>query len=138
MSTLHFTDAELACQCGCGRLPTQAFQDRLELELREPWRRPLHVNSGARCPLHNIHVSKTGPDGPHTIDATDFGMAGPSVHDFLVLAMVGPELWREWIKRGRPGFRGIGVHQRGEHAARFVHVDDIPDGMQPRPRVWTY
>jgi len=31
------------------------------------------------------------------------------------------------------------VNQKGPHAARFIHLDDLPDAEgQPRPTIWSY
>ena len=124
MSTLHFTDAELACHCGCGALPPTQFQAALE-EFRLYYGAPMRLSSGARCPVHNASVSHTGPHGPHTIAAVDVLCHGRDARALLDAAI-------------RWGWSGIGVHQRGPSAARFLHLDDLPDGAHPRPWVWTY
>lgn len=125
MATLNFTDEEFNCNCGCGALPSRQFQDKVQY-LRTLWGKPLKVSSARRCPVYNQQVSSTGPDGPHTKDAIDFEMSGEDVWHFVRLAM-------------NNGFTGIGVHQRGPHDKRFVHLDDLPDEPgQPRPRVWSY
>lgn len=125
MSTLHFSDRELACSCGCAGLPPQEFQDELE-KLRVRWGSPLPVSSGFRCAKRNQQVSNTGPRGPHTRGAVDLLVPPDRVVDFLMLAI-------------RHGWRGIGLHQHGPHASRFVHLDRLPNAPDcPRPRVWTY
>lgn len=125
MATEHFTDAELSCRCGCGLLPSRAFQDKNE-RLRRLWGKPLIVSSAKRCPAHNRKVSTTGDNGPHTKDAIDYVVAPEDVWGFVRLAM-------------NNGFTGIGVHQRGPYDKRFVHLDDLPNEPgQPRPRVWSY
>lgn len=125
MSTRNFSDAELTCHCGCGLLPPQEFQDRLQ-ELREEFDTPMVITSGARCPEHNARVSKTGRTGPHTRGAVDVLLSGPAVYDLVRVAQ-------------RRGWSGIGLRQSGPHAQRIVHLDRLENGPGcPRPRIWTY
>lgn len=122
--TPHFSDAELACKCGCGLLPPQDVQDRAE-RARVIFGKPLKVN-GARCPTYNQQVSSTGPNGPHTRGAIDFVVAGADA-----LRLVGILL--------QVGFTGIGVSQKGPHDKRFIHGDILPNAPgQPRPWIWSY
>lgn len=125
MSTLHFSDAELCCSCGCGGLPPQEFQDHLE-RLRTGWGRPLVVSSGYRCSKRNQEVSTTGPNGPHTRGAVDLIVPPEDVLRFVHAAIL-------------LGWHGIGLCQHGAMSRRFVHIDRLPNGEGcPRPRVWTY
>jgi peptidase M15-like protein len=121
--TPHFTVAEMACRCGCGRLPSLPFVQRLE-ELRVAFNRPMPVTSGARCPAYNATVSLTGEDGPHTKDAVDVAVSRRDAYDLMVLA---PQF----------GFTGIGFKQHG--GKRYVHLDALPSAPgQPRPTLWSY
>ena len=121
--TPHFSDAELACKCGCGLLPAQSSQDRLE-RVRVRFGKPMRVTSGSRCPDYNARVSGTGRTGPHTKGAFDIGAERG---DALTLVRIALE----------EGFTGIGVQQKG--AGRFIHLDDLPDAPgQPRPTIWSY
>jgi zinc D-Ala-D-Ala carboxypeptidase len=120
---MFFSDAELACKCGCGLLPPPAHRAKLE-RLRERFGKPLIVTSGARCPAHNARVSSTGSTGPHTKGATDVGVRGADALRLIDLAL-------------EQGFTGIGVSQKG--LVRFIHLDDLPDAPgQPRPTIWSY
>ena len=123
---MFFTDAELACRCGCGLLPKPESRARLE-RLRERCAFPFIITSGARCAVYNALVSGTGDDGPHTTgQAFDVGVAG--------------EHALRLVDRAREeGFTGVGVKQHGPHGKRFIHLDDLPnaDG-QPRPWIWSY
>lgn len=122
--TPHFTNAEVACKCGCGMLPKQDFMDKVE-RVRVRCGFPLPVSSGARCEKHNSSVSHTGTDGPHTKGrAIDFTVRGTQALT-VVRAML------------EEGFTGIGVSQKGE--SRFIHGDDLPNTMgSPRPWIWSY
>jgi hypothetical protein len=123
VSTEHFSDAELTCKCGCGFLPPQSEQDRLE-RLRVAYARPMRVTSGGRCPDHNEKVSGTGRTGPHTKAAFDIEVGRGNAFDLMVLA---PQF----------GFTGIGFKQKG--VIRFVHLDALPNEIgQPRPTIWSY
>jgi zinc D-Ala-D-Ala carboxypeptidase len=122
MPTAHFNFLELRCKCGCGKLPPQDFQDKIEA-LREKFGAPLVISSGARCAVHNQAVSTTGPGGPHTVAAVDFRIHGPEAFRLLKLAL-------------EMGFTGIGVRQKGPREGRFIHVDDRR--RHPGPAVWSY
>jgi hypothetical protein len=51
----HFTDAELACKCGCGMGLDRNFRKLLE-EIRTEFGRPMTISSGARCTVHNRKI----------------------------------------------------------------------------------
>lgn len=123
--TPYFSDAELACKCGCGMLPEPDFMKKVE-GLRVAWGKPMKVTSAARCPAHNAAVSSTGANGPHTTGrAIDFGIERGDAWRVLKIAM------------SLGTFTGIGVQQKGN--GRFLHIDDLPDAPgQPRPTVWSY
>lgn len=118
--TPHFKTSELACKCGCGMLPAQAFMDKVE-RLRVAYGKALTVTSAARCPEHNAKVSGTGRTGPHTTGrAIDFAVDRADAYRLAKLAF-------------EQGFTGIGFQQKG--AGRFLHVDDLTEG---RPTIWSY
>lgn len=124
--TPHFTNAELACRCGCGLLPELGFMLKVE-RVRMRFAKPMRVSSAARCAEHNARVSRTGATGPHTRRrAIDFTVNGEDALRVVQLMI-------------EEGFTGIGVAQRGPHGARFIHGDDLPDASgQPRPFIWSY
>jgi uncharacterized protein YcbK (DUF882 family) len=123
-STQNFSHTELRCQhCGANDM-SMVFLDRLQ-EIREEFGKPMRVNSGYRCPVHDAAL---GGKGPHqTGRAIDIGISGS---DALVLV----ELARGY------GMTGIGVKQSGQpHANRYIHMDDLGDGVSgPRPWLWSY
>lgn len=123
----HFSEAELACQCGCNRQEmVPSFMEKLET-LRIAFGKPMPVSSGYRCPMHNAQASHTGLAGPHTTGmAVDILISGKDAYHLLALAI-------------SHGFTGIGLSQRGAHNSRFLHLDMIEPGPgRPRPTVWTY
>ena len=124
--TPHFLKRELACKCGCGRLPQQSFMDKVEnLRMRAGF--PMPVSSAMRCPEYNAKKSSTGGWGPHTTGrAIDILVSGSRAFELMRLAMTS-------------GFTGVGVNQKGPHDQRFIHLDDLPDAeKQPRPAPWSY
>lgn len=125
----HFKPREFACRCGkCGSDGTEMdleFVDKLD-QLRERSHIPFYITSGYRCPAYNMQVSTTGADGPHTTGrAADVKLSGASVFRVMQQSTLGG-----WMT-------GIGLHQRGPHSKRFIHLDDLGQ-PHPRPRVWTY
>jgi uncharacterized protein YcbK (DUF882 family) len=120
VATRDFTDDELRCQCGCGKLNPDprfsVFMDRVQV-LREQYGKPLTVTSAYRCPKHPIEAKKAVA-GQHTIAAIDLGVSRSDAHEILRLAFL-------------LGFTGIGVNQKGNH--RFIHLDD-----REVPTVWSY
>lgn len=110
MSWKHFKHHEFSCKhCGENKME-DSFVDKLDA-LREECGFPLRLTSAYRCPEHNMRVSTTGPDGPHTTGrAVDIAVRGPQAYRVVALA-------------AKHGFTGIGVHQKG--AVRFIHLDDL-------------
>ncbi len=132
MKWKHFsyeTDPMLRCPCGeCdGGEMDPDFMRKLD-NVRAAVGVPFKVTSGYRCPEYNAEISTTGEDGPHT--------TGRAVD----IAMHGPQVWKTLAEcRGR-GIYGVGLKQHGDHASRFMHLDDLEpqDSKGPRPWVWTY
>jgi len=130
MRILHFIPHEFRCRCGTcgsdGREMQLDFVQKLD-DLRERCGFPFIVTSGYRCPAHNLTVSTTGQDGPHTTGrAVDLALSGPNVHTLLRQVTLGG-----WMS-------GIGLKQHGPYTGRFIHLDDLEAPQHPRPRVWTY
>lgn len=133
----HFTTAELACSCGeCGQgegemdpiFMSIIVDIRIELNFSFP------VTSGFRCSAYNdsLYVALgfapgTHLHGPHTTGrAIDMNLYDKQLYKFMALA----------FKKGMTGF---GLKQHGPRNKRFVHTDDLPQGVgQPRPHIWTY
>jgi hypothetical protein len=130
MSWDHFTEAEMACRCGCGKCRmSENFMARLG-GLRKDVKFQFIVTSGARCTVHNeavggavmsAHLEQS--DGAHAVDVSVWG--------HRVFALVSAAC--------RHGFMGIGLMQDGPLDYRFVHLDDmIGTPGRPRPWIWTY
>ena len=121
-----FSAEELRCKCGCGDADMDpAFMVKL-IAMRREAGFPFPLSSAYRCPAHNDRESGTGKTGPHTTRrAVDVRVSGARAY---------------WIvaNAARFGFSGIGVHQKGPHDKRFIHLDDSQAAIHPRPWVWSY
>lgn len=125
----NFTPEEMASHQGKGPLVIESeFMDRLQ-NLRLAYGRPMILSSAYRTPEYNAQVSKSGRTGAHTERAVDVKVYGHQTFELIALAI-------------GLGFTGIGVAQEPArpHAARFVHLDDIPPNHphNPRPMFWSY
>lgn len=124
----HFSDSELRCRCGCGRMDMdENFMKRL-VALRKRLGFPMRVTSAYRCPAHDAAVggSSTPGEGPHALGrAVDIALVGERVPILLKLAL-------------GSGFTGFGLRQKGPWDERFIHLDDLSSEQASRPRIWTY
>jgi hypothetical protein len=110
----HFTVGEMHCRCGCGMRVTPKLIVLLEA-LRSLVGRPLIINSGARCTVHNKSVGGY-PKSKHLSGiAADIRVIDES-HSYSIIHHA-PNL----------GFNGIGVDDA------FIHVD-----LRAKPARWTY
>lgn len=108
----HFTAHEIACPC-CGEVYIwPAFLDAME-RLRQRVGRPIIINSGHRCAIHNALVGGA-PLSQHKTLAIDVRLAG---HDPRTLA----------LEAARSGFTGFGFGNT------FLHLDG-----RARPGHWFY
>lgn len=66
----HFDSSEFRCKCGCGICNVSAtLLTKLE-RLRHQLGRPIHINSGCRCPAYNAKVGGV-PDSAHVTTETE-------------------------------------------------------------------
>ena len=131
----HFTHREFECKCeACAKKRHQdmapidwftsaEFKSFMEplMSLRRNLAFPFQINSGYRCPAYNDSLydgDGTHLNGPHTKGAADIGVSFERAYKLTALAM-------EWEL-------GVGIHQRGDVAQRYIHLDN------QGPRVWTY
>ena len=122
-STKNFSDEELRCKCCDDNFMDEEFLDRLQ-EVRDKFGKAMHLSSAYRCPVWNDQVSMTGRKGPHTTGrACDVLVSGKEALRLISIAL-------------DCGMQGIGVKQHGEYAGRFVHLDDLDEGV--RPHIWSY
>ena len=121
--TPNFSAAEMACKCGCGQSNMDAsFMKRLQ-ELRTIIG-PLTITSGYRCPDHNRAIGG-GPE--HVLGrAADIQCHG--------------QLARRIVEVSAGFFPRLGISQRGDIAARFIHVGTAEPGEVngASPWIWSY
>ena len=101
------------------------FMRRL-IGLRRDFARAMVVTSSYRPLNHPDEIDKDYP-GTHTLGrAVDVAIYGGPALRLFALAVV-------------HGFTGVGVHQSGAHARRFLHLDDLDaTDHRPRPYLWGY
>lgn len=122
----NFTWKELECKCGCETRCIDPEAIRLLQALRDRLGKPVHINSAARCPRHNLsvggakksrHLSQVNLDTGICIqrsDAFDISLRNQSVAEVRDQAKL-------------VGFRGIGIYKS------FIHID-----LRPRTYEWMY
>lgn len=116
-----FTDDELRCRCGCGKMEMNSRFMGLVIEMRLELDTPFNVTSAYRCPQYNQQVSSTGVRGPHTYGRALDIAAGSSLKSQILTAA---------LARGMTRF-GIGKN--------FIHIDDLGrDEGFPAGVIWTY
>ena len=125
MNWIYFTEQELACKGTdeCDMHPE--FMEKL-IAVREDYNEPMIITSGYRHLAYNDTIGGA-KNSPHLYGrAVDVKVAGGDA-----LRLMGAAL--------RHGMTGVGVKQRGEHARRFIHLDDMPQSdTHPRPWIWSY
>ncbi|MBA7601417.1 hypothetical protein ES703_08490 [subsurface metagenome] len=115
---VYFTDDEIQCKCGCGKLIKRDLHfTRMNL-LRQAMGRALRVNSWCRCLKHNRKARAKDTSSHLEGFATDI-----KARTFLMkIKLV--------FYAGKYGFHGIGW------AKTFIHLDNDP--IKGPNRFWTY
>ena len=115
--TANFNRSEFACKCGCGK---DDIKDELAIKVqkvRDLINRPISINSGVRCRVHNA-LSKSKPTSSHIEGwAADLGYSGSRARYELLAAVM-------------QVFDRVGI------ANTFIHVD--VDANKTAGVVWTY
>jgi zinc D-Ala-D-Ala carboxypeptidase len=118
----NFSEAEFRCRHTGKCLMHPDFMARLQ-QLRTVYGRPMRISSGYRDRTHPVEARKA-TTGAHTMGrAADIAVEGWEAMRLVQLAV-------------ECGFSGIGVQQKG--SGRFIHVDDVPSVLLPRPAMWSY
>ena len=107
----NFSRSEMACQCGCGFDTADIELIKLLENIREHFGKPIHVNSGCRCPEHNERVGGSN-NSQHL-----YGRAA----DIFIMA-VPPQKIAEYIDSKWPNRFGVGVYKS------WIHVDSRTNG----------
>lgn len=118
----NFSEEEFRCKHTGKSAMHSDFMARLQ-RLRTAFGKPMKITSGYRDPTHPIEAKKAAPGAHASGRACDVAIRGAEAVELLKLAL-------------QHGFTGIGVQQKGD--GRFIHLDDIEDGTQPRPMIWSY
>ncbi len=119
----HFSKSKLVCQETRKENPNvEAFTQLMDdIEALRTWYgKPMYVTSAYRSPEHSIEARKSTP-GQHTRAAIDFRVPTEDCHKIVAEAF-------------RMGFTGIGINLTGDHATRFIHLDE----RLTAPRLWSY
>lgn len=119
MTSKYFTEAEVACKCGCGTTIIQPDLVTKLDELRETLGRPVAVNSWTRCLKNNAAQEQSVEKSAHT--------TGYAVD---ISATTGAEKFHIMRVALALGFKRVGVGKT------FVHLDIDPE--KPQGVVWTY
>lgn len=118
----NFSEAEFRCKHTRQCTMHPDFMARLQ-KLRVTFGKPMVISSGYRDPTHPVEARKASP-GAHAMGrAADVAVAGEDAYRLVAFALM-------------HGFTGIGVQQKG--GGRFIHLDDVPPGVLPRPTIWSY
>ncbi len=119
---------ELTCHCGqcdisSGQNINPVLMNHIQL-LRERCGFAFTISSAFRCHRHPDEKDKAIPGTHNRGLAVDIQVSGEQAHSLLKKAMP------------MGCFTGIGIHQKGPHEKRFIHLDIST--THPRPWVWSY
>lgn len=121
----NFSKREFACK-HTGKCEMRSeFLDVLQA-IRDDYGKPIFIASGFRDVTHPVEASKEKP-GSHTLGlAADLRIAGVEAIKIIELAI-------------KHGVQRIGMHQKGQHGGRFLHLDIADQFYNGFPRgIWTY
>ena len=103
----HFSRKEFTCRCGkCGFNTVDAELISVLEDVRHYFKKPVKINSGARCTAHNMDEGGT-PTSQHLL-----GRAAD-----IVVESVLPSRVYEYINSKYPNEYGLGCY------AEFTHID---------------
>lgn len=118
--TKNFTREEFNCDCGClssGLSPISSFLVAKLQSVRDSFGKPIHINSGIRCPVKNEEVGGTSFSSHLYGLAADIRCDNSVDRSALMLLLV-----RQ--------FRRIGIGKD------FIHCD--VDSQKDQDVMWTY
>lgn len=128
---LDFTRDELKCKCGCERMELD-HQTILNLQALRDEVGPLPISSAFRCENHPVEQGKERPGTHRAGHGIDIQCSGARANEVLEAAMA------------QGCWTGVGISQKGKHASRFIHLDNLPvEGKAGyehiiRPNIWSY
>lgn len=106
--TPHFTRSEMACKCGCGydTIDVQTMQALNDLRLH--FKRPVIINSAARCLEYNRFINSKDTSQHVIGKAADFYIKGMRLEDVF-----------DYLTKEYAGRFGIGIYKK----KGFIHLD---------------
>ena len=118
----YFTEDELKCRHTGECKMDEDFMKVLD-EIREECGFAFVITSGYRSPKHPIEAKKSRPGAHASGKAVDILVHMEQAYKVVEVAL-------------RFGIKRIGVSQKGDVGARFIHLD--MDDTRPSPRIWSY
>ena len=119
-----FTRAELSCS-HCGECEMdQSFLDLID-KLRTAYDKPMSLSSAYRCIEHPVEAKKNKRGTLTYGRAVDVRVSTGEAFRLLEIILTLP-------------FSGVGFSQKGDHATRFIHIDDLTEPDFVRPTIWSY
>ncbi len=114
-----FTDKELACPCGCGKMPNEYAVKRLYI-VRIALGIPMKITSAARCVTYNNSIG--GVEDSLHVHSQAFDIVPLNVKYFD-----NPHMKFTLVQMAMlAGFKGIGIYNR------HIHLD-----TRAHPTLWT-
>lgn len=123
----YFKESEFKCKCGKCTMPTNCPPDELIdilVSIREHYGKPVHINSGYRCPEHNAKVGGAPASRHRYGDAVDFRVSGVPTSEV-----------HRYVKENffdKSDHLGLAKKIVKDPLAGFVHLDTW------RKRTWSY
>ena len=102
----HFKRSEFSCGCGCGTDTVDVELITVLEELRQKVKKPITINSGHRCELHNRGIGGASKSMHLTGKAADIVVKG--IHSRLIY---------DYFNEKYPHKYGIGYYDN------FIHID---------------
>ena len=118
----YFTEDELKCSHTGECKMDKEFMKVLD-EIREECGFAFVITSGYRSPKHPIEAKKSRPGAHASGKAVDILVHMEQAYKVVEVAL-------------RFGIKRIGVSQKGDVGARFIHLD--MDETRAAPRIWSY
>ena len=118
----YFTEDELKCRHTGECKMDKDFMKVLD-EIREECGFAFVITSGYRSPKHPIEAKEARPGAHASGKAVDILVHMEQAYKVVEVAL-------------RFGIKRIGVSQKGDVGARFIHLD--MDETRAAPRIWSY
>ena len=107
----NFSRHEFACQCGCGFDTVDIELIKILEKIRTRFDKPIHINSGCRCPDHNAR------EGGSKNSQHLYGRAA----DIFIMA-VPPVDIAKFVDERFPDKFGLGIYKS------WIHIDSRTKG----------